>query len=454
MKQNMNLTRQFGFLSLIGILLIALVSGYLMTRFLTEKLLSREATLTAEFVDSLVGTDKLWLPFEAQKLGKPTPEFRYFFDHLMQMPDVVHANIYGADRTLLWATDTRLIGTQFSRNDELDEALNGGLTYETGVSGTAANKEEHARMHDVQEGLHFVEIYIPIWSETRDQALGVVEIYKQPRVLNQSIVEAVRLVWIIAMLSAAVLYLSLFWIVKRASGTIDEQNRRLVESESLSMIGETASAVAHAMRNPLASIRASAELTLKDDLEGARESARDIIEETDRLERWARDLLKFSRAGTETNGGQADIAEVLRNVLEEQRPMLERTRIEVRCDIDEGPMLVAADPIPIGQVLSNLVVNAVEAMGEEGRLSLAAKVDEHHGRRVQISIGDTGGGLPASMEGRLFKPFATTKPNGTGLGLALSKRLVQHYHGQLSLESRAGRGLTAIVSLPWSGAGS
>jgi two-component system sensor histidine kinase HydH len=448
MSIGMNLTRQFGLLSLIGILLIALVSGYLMTRFLTAKLLSREATLTAEFVDSLVGTDQLWQPFEAQRQGMPTPEFRYFFNHLIQMPDVLHANIYSADRVLLWATDTGLIGQQFARNDELDDALGGRLTYETGVSGPAADKEEHARMDDVREGLHFVEIYIPIRDQSGDRVLGVVEIYKQPRVLNQSIVEAVRLVWLIALLSAAVLYASLFWIVKRASRTIDEQNRRLVESESLSMIGETASAVAHAMRNPLASIRACAELTLKDDLEGARESARDIIDETDRLERWARDLLKFSRAGSDAEGGHCDVAVLLREALEEQRPMLERSQIEVHCDIGAGRLLVAADPVPVGQVLSNLIVNAVEAMADGGRLSLTTQSVGRGNGQIQVTVADTGGGLPEAMTGRLFKPFATTKPNGTGLGLALSKRLVQHYHGQLLLESRAGHGLTAKVILP------
>ena len=447
MNRKLNLTRQFGLLSFFGILLIALLSGYSMSRFLTEKLLSREATLTTEFVESIVDTDEMWVHFQVDEVGAPPPEFEYFFRHLAHLPDVVHANVYTTDRNVLWASHSELIGQQFAHNAKLERALGGELSYQAGVTGVANGGAESQHMGEVTGGVHFVETYIPVWDQAHDHVVGVVELYKEPRVLHQSIVEAVRLVWVIALLSAGVLFLSLYWIFRRASHTIAEQHRRLVESESLSMIGETASAVAHAMRNPLASIRASAELTLSDDLNGARESARDIIGETDRLDRWTRDLLQFSRADGEVTG-EIDVAEVLRKVIEEHRPMLERAAVIFSGDIDAAPMLVEADATPLGQVFSNLVVNAIEAMPEGGRLTLSAAPTGADGRQIKVSVSDTGAGLSDAMQGRLFKPFATTKPTGTGLGLALSKRLVRHYHGHLAIDSVPGHGLTATITLP------
>lgn len=447
MTRTFNLTRQFALLSFIGILLTALLSGFLMSRFLTDKLLSREATLTAEFVDSVVDTDQIWHHFEALKTGVPTADFEYFFRHLSELSDVVHANVYLPDDTVLWATDSSLIGGRFEHNEELDQALAGQLAFETGVTGVPDGKEEHQHMGDVETGLHFVEIYIPIWNQAHTRVLGVVELYKEPRVLNQSIAEAVRLVWVIALLSATLLYLTLFWVVRRAAATIDDQHRRLMESESLGMIGETASAVAHAMRNPLASIRASAELTLSDDLEGARESARDIIGETDRLDRWARQLLQFARADS-AGGGRADVGEVLAGVLDEHAPMLERFGVTLRRDFAAAPLVVAADPTPLAQVFANLVVNAIEAMPDGGHLTLSAQPSDGPDDCLEVRISDTGNGLPESMRERLFKPFATTKPSGTGIGLALSQRLLRHYRGRLEIDSPPGGGLTATVTLP------
>lgn len=447
-----DLIRQFGLLSFVSILLIAVLSGYSISSFLTAKLLSREATLTAEFIDSVVGTDAIWLAFEGHKRGDAAPRFEYFFRHLSQMPGVVHANIYAADRSVQWATDISLIGREFEANDELDEALGGALSYETGIAGARDGKEEHQHLDDVRGGLHFVEIYMPVWNAARDRVLGVVELYKEPRELDRSIVEAVQLVWFIALASAGVLFSSLFWVAKRVKRVIDEHNQRLVETESLSMIGETASAVAHAMRNPLASIRASAELTLSDDLDGARESARDIINEADRLDRWARDLLQFSRAGGE-QARPVDVAALLAEVVDEHRGMVAARRQELYCDIAPGPLWVRADATPLAQVFGNLLVNAVEAMGDGGRLELSAGIAGEAGeKRLRVAVRDTGGGLPESMRKRLFKPFATSKPQGTGLGLALSQRLVRRYGGELALEDRPGDGVTAIVTLPVGGA--
>jgi signal transduction histidine kinase len=359
---------------------------------------------------------------------------------------MVRANIYGADQSVLWSSDSLLIGKRFQDNDELEASLRGELTFESGILGNT-DKSEHRDFDEPQMGLRFVETYVPIWNPDRSAVVGAIELYKLPLALHRAIVEGQHLIWLSAAGAGALLFAALFQIVRRASRIMNEQQQRLVESERLSMVGETASAVAHAMRNPLASIRACAELTLTDDLDGARESAADIIGEADRLDRWARELLEFSRAdGGETES--VDVNALVEGVLSTHASDLQRREISLRFERSDAPLTVRASPAPLSQVLGNLVTNAIEAMEKGGTLTVVTALEKSGAQPVLVKVSDTGPGLSDAIKGRLFRPFATTKPNGTGLGLALSQRLVQRYAGTLTIDSKPGRGVTATVRLP------
>jgi signal transduction histidine kinase len=204
----------------------------------------------------------------------------------------------------------------------------------------------------------------------------------------------------------------------------------------------------HAMRSPLASIRACAELSLTDDMEGVRESAKDIMSETDRLDRWARDLLKFSVANTDTPE-ILDVNGLVEKVLKDHEPILSRSAISVQLHITATQLLVEANTTPLSQVFGNLIMNAIESMGEYGELTVTTSLDSRHDKAV-VSIADNGPGLSDEIKGRLFKTFTTTKSTGTGLGLALSRHLVEHFNGSLDITSESGQGVTATVSLPLS----
>jgi two-component system, NtrC family, sensor histidine kinase HydH len=277
----------------------------------------------------------------------------------------------------------------------------------------------------------------------------VVELCRIPVILDQSINEAKRFVWIASITGGLLIFLSLIWIVMRASRVMKNQQQRLIDTSSFLMIGQTASAITHAMRNPLASIRACAELSLTDDMEGVRESAMDIMSETDRLDRWARDLLKFSVAITDTPE-IVDVNGLVKMILKDHEPILSRSAISVQLHIAETQLLVVANITPLSQVFGNLIINAVESMVEYGELTVTTSLDSRRGKAV-VSIAGNGPGLSEEIKGRLFESFATTKSTGTGLGLALSRHLVEHFDGSLEIISEAGQGVTATVSLPLSG---
>ena len=453
-KNIFNLTRQFAFLSFFCLLLIGTVSTILVSKLITDMILLRDATLSREFVNSVIASEGTWQLFydkpgaRGEKNIVNNWTLESFFAHVALMPDVVRTNVYGTDSSVLWSSSPALIGKQFLHNPELESSLKGNLVYSSGIIGRSG-KTEHSHFDEELQGLRFVETYIPVWDRDHRKVVGTVELYRVPRMLHQSIVEAQRFVWFGALTGGLLLFLSLYWIVKRAAAVMENQQRRLIEAESFSVIGQTASAITHAMRNPLSSIRACAELSLTDDLEGVRESARDIIDETDRLDQWARDLLLFSVTNIETPE-HLDINRLIQTVVREHEQALKRSSISLRLDLAEGPLTVEANFIPLSQVLGNLIINAIEAMAEHGELTITTCFDASRENAI-VRIADNGPGLPAEIMDRLFKPFATTKSTGTGLGLALSRHLVEHYHGTLEIHSEPGQGVTVTVSLPASG---
>ncbi len=445
MTPRFNLKRQFGLFSFINITLIAAITGYSLSTFLTEKMLLREATLTQEFIDSIIQTDNIWQYFLLKEEAHSNPEFQFFFQHLSNMPDVIYAKIYSANQNVLWANDHTLIGHN-DDNDDLATALNGELVSEFGIVGDE-KKKEHAYMRGLKKNIHFVETYIPVWDPDHKLVVGAVELYKQPRMLHDAIIQGQFLIWSIALIGALILYLSLYWLIARAEKIMHNQQERLIESRSLAMIGETASAVAHAMRNTLSSIRAAAELTLDDDLEGAHESARDIIVETDRLNRWALELLKFSGDGR-NNLDNLNLISLVKEVVDEHVDIVKKCKISLKLSFPDQAIYVKASKIPLSQAFGNLIMNAIEAMEEGGKLSVSIYRSKKENDTICVSISDTGPGLSTDIAQQLFKPFATSKPNGTGLGLALTRRLLQHYGGTVSIESETGKGVTATIMLP------
>ncbi len=436
-----NLTQQFALLSLSCIALIAVVSAYNLSQLFTEEILSREATISQEFINSVVATESTWKHFVQEASRDDQAAIGSFSAHISNMPDVLRSNIFNKDSIVFWSSNAELIGQRFADNRELAETLNGALIYETGIIGDT-QKEEHKGLIGNRTGVHFIETYIPITNGSEGQIVGAVEIYKLPIALHDSVAAGQRAIWYSALGAGLLLFAALYWIVFRANQIMETQNRQLVENRSLSMIGETASAVAHSMRNPLASIRASAELTLTDDLAGARESAEDIIHEADRLDRWARDLLQFS-ASQQQESKPVDLNKLVQSVTEEHRSLIEKAGIELQLDLHAAALMILANEAPLSQVLGNLIMNAIEALNGQGKITISASAQ---GKRAQVVIADNGPGLPLEVKQKLFRPFTTTKPTGTGLGIALSKRLVEHYQGEIEIHSPAAGGVSALIS--------
>ena len=357
------------------------------------------------------------------------------------MPDVRRINLYSTDRTIVWSTEREIIGRRFDGNKELDEALRGDLVVEGGrITASERDKPEHVGLN--KDSSFFVETYIPIRAANRPEVLGVFELYTAPAALTAAIEEGQRQVWMTALGGALALYLTLFWLVRSADRRIREQRNRLIENETMSAVGELASSVAHNIRNPLASIRSSAELLVEHGQAQDREPAQDIVASVDRIEGWLRDLLSFSRL-ERAQTSKVDAGAVLQACFASHARGFSYRKIEPRVTLD-GTAYVSAEPALLGHVLHSIVANAIEATPPGGRVS--GSVHAVNGK-VEIRISDTGGGIPADQLGRIFGPFFTTKAQGLGIGLTLAYRIIERFGGHIDVQSTPGAGTEFILTL-------
>ena len=436
-----NLTRRFSLLALACVALVAAALGFVLARMVSERLLHRDATVSMEFVQSIVRTDQTAHYFETAGSGVPDP-LEDTFRRFAEMPDVLRTNVYNTERRAIWSTDPAVMGARFSENEELDEALKGELAYE---SGRVSKAEHVSASRPLGAGTHgyFIEIYVPV-RDAAGRVVGAVELYKTPAELFAAIRQAEQSIAIGAALGALLLWVALIGIVRRADTVMRDQHRRLVEGERYTIVGEMASAVAHSIRNPLTAIRTSVEVALDRDPGRFREPAEDIVAEVDKIDAWIRELLEFSRPGS-VKREPVDVNGQVRAQLADVAVECARRHIEVVTRFASPPPVALADAVLLQQVLQSLVGNAIEALPDRGRLEVETTYGD---RAATIVVRDNGPGIPAAQLDQVFKPFFTTKPRGTGLGLPLSRRLVQRMGGTLALASRPGEGTAATVTLP------
>ena len=429
-------TRRFASLGALCVVVTALVSATLLSKYVAERMIRHNAELAQDFVGSLMRMhrgDEFFLN------RSDTRGMVLMFDELARMPGLGHANVFGLDRRVVWSTNADAISQDAGANEELDGALLGRLEVESELLETASFiKPEHAFLRS--DARDAIEVYIPVLG-AGNAVVGVVELYMLPDHLIDSVHQMTRFVWTACLLSGLVVYLALVWLVMQADRQIARQQRTILANESLVAVGDMASAVAHGLRNPLGAIRSSAELIA---MGPEREQANDIMSEVDRLQAWIGKLLAYAQQGGRALG-EVRIDRLLGQVAQAHASRMERQRVHLMLDWPADLPAIWADAPALEQALDNLISNALDAMPEGGSLRLAIATD---GRSITVTVADSGTGISPEDLGRVFTPFHTTKRKGLGVGLPLARRSVERLGGTLRLESAPGVGTRAILQLP------
>ncbi len=211
--------------------------------------------------------------------------------------------------------------------------------------------------------------------------------------------------------------------------------------ERLATMGQMAASIAHEIKNPLSAMKMTVQMLREEKAGPAREPYDVILREIARLELAASEL---SAAGPRPLVRErARLDRIIDDVLELMRRQLEHLRIDVTRSFEPAPE-VDVDIDRFKRVVMNLVLNGTQAMPQGGRLTLALAPRDG---RVRLSVADTGPGIPAEMRPRVFEPFVTTKADGVGLGLALTKRIVEDHGGAIGFDTSE-KGTTFWVEVP------
>jgi PAS domain S-box-containing protein len=313
----------------------------------------------------------------------------------------------------------------------------------TDVTGTA---QFHRRAADMNEALLF--------SSVRQHELVAAEESLNARLReSQDRLEA-RVAERTAELAAANASLRTEISIREAAeDELRATTQQLWQAARLAGLGELAAGIAHELNNPLATVSLRIEgLLARTPPDDPRRKPLEVIDqEVERMSRLVRNLLQFSRAGRDEPSA-VNVAEEVATTVELIEHHLRKGQVLVESEFAPDAPLIYADRQQLRQVLLNLLINAADAMPEGGRLVLRVRLEELPGEppAVVLEVRDTGVGIPPEHLARVTDPFFTTKEEGrgTGLGLAVCKRIIEQHQGALEIHSRVGDGTAIRVTLP------
>ncbi len=464
------LTHQFAVLSFMVIGLITMILAATVSSLLRGDLLEREWGTTADYIRSQVFGHLSAPDFLDPGDAASQEHFEAFYSQAVAMPEIVRVKIFDTTARVVWSDETRIIGERFPENPHLAQAITGQT-----VVNLEGDERKTENRYEGNEFANLVEVYVPVVLPGSSRVVGVVETYKMPAQVFASIRSAQLTVVGATIAGGLLLYLSLFWIVRRASRRIDEQHQslesrgrelaqaneelravqgQLLEAERLAAIGEVVAAVAHGIRNPLANIRAAAQVAgLGVRESGAAPTTRhlaSIMSEVDRLEARLKELLQFVRPA-ERRSTLVDFNTVVSEAahMVAGRVRTVNARLEQSLPADLPP--VRGNAMLLEQVVLSLIANAVEAMPNGGgRIAVttgSVRMDSG-APGVFVEVEDNGVGIPPERMPHLFKAFFTTKAQGTGLGLAIAKKFTEAHGGAISVTSQPQQGTIFRVTLP------
>jgi signal transduction histidine kinase len=225
-----------------------------------------------------------------------------------------------------------------------------------------------------------------------------------------------------------------------------ELQENVKRQERQAMFGRIAAGLFHDLSHPIQNLGNSARLLAREDIDAeSRETFQRTIErEVSALKRFMDDLRNIARPKPIERFAM-DINAAVAEMVDSMRPEGERNGIAVAARYADGPLTIDGDRFALGRVFRNLITNAIQATEPGGHIAVeTTRAGEH----VQVTVADTGSGIPADRLSKIFDDFVTTKRRGLGLGLAISKRIVEQLNGTISVESEVGRGTTFTMRFP------
>ena len=453
-----SLTTRFAVYSFLCIGLMTAVLWLIVSNYLVKQILEREWEITAQMVRADVRKFLEDYDFQAEDRKSVGAKFAALLDHMRLSPAIVRFKVYNTKSVVIWSDDKQFVGKSFSEDPQLRKALSGE------VIAKLSSLEKQEGASERSSAAKAVEVYVPIYSEKNRQLLGVFETHRRADSISEHIREARTVVLLAAIVGGALVYISLFAIVRQAARKIDEQQQNLLKmqaeliaSQRMAAMGEMAGAVAHGIGNPLSSIRAAAQVALLQAAPAAgcatdqkmTENLQNIMREVGRVQRRMQGLLNFAKP-LEPHPVSVEVNALVRGAVETMRSRFSDAKVSSDVDLAADLPSITFDLNHLEQALMGLITNALEATAQNGVVTIRTRSSLQGGEKgaVCILIEDHGEGIPRENRARVFEPFFTTKPHGTGIGLPLAKKFIEINGGKIAIDNDSRLGTKVEVTLP------
>ncbi|MBN2417748.1 MAG: GHKL domain-containing protein [Deltaproteobacteria bacterium] len=358
-------------------------------------------------------------------------------------------NLYSLDEGfIIYSTDSSLIRKKTVKTEGYLKALKGEISTELlseendlwglGIEGIGGWKK--------------VRTFIPLKSPY-GEVTGIFEMVLDMTEKYNSILKRQYTTFGVFAVIIFIIFFTMLMFVRKAESIIESraiEQRKLVEqlnlAERLAALGEMVAGVSHEIKNPLGIIQSTSELL--NNMPNADETQKRlsgvITEESIRLNRIVTEFLDFARPH-ELNILEFDLKEIINKNIEFLMPEIHKKGVVVDSGLDGRSFMIEADKDLLHRVFMNLIINAIQATPEYGRIFI--DIEEKKGA-YRIIIKDTGSGISDQNISKIFNPFFTTKERGSGLGLPIVRKIIEGHGGTIDIESAEGAGTRVILHLP------
>jgi signal transduction histidine kinase len=237
--------------------------------------------------------------------------------------------------------------------------------------------------------------------------------------------------------------------IRQVLSELQKARHEALRADRLAVVGELAAGVAHELRNPLTSVKLLIQTAPQSDsgIQLPDRHAGVVLQEISRMEETISTLLDFARPPA-LHRVKHDLRETIRRALSLVEGRANQAGIVVLPTFPDAPLFVDADPDQLHQVFGNLFINGIESMPRDGTLRVTVELAHGDPPLARVIVADSGSGIPQQTLNRIFEPFMTTKERGIGLGLAVSRRIVQEHEGRIFAQNNATGGAAFTVELP------
>ena len=454
-----NPPRLFAAISLLMVIAMVVGTGVIQATFFRQSIIDREAAIVRDMVNALALANGLSADDLRDGAGAGARRrLDQSFGSLRRLPNIGRIKVFNREHMIVWSDDPGLIGTRRTTHlERLTRAMDGQVQAIFNTIRSESGSE--ARGGGSAAGM--IECYVPILayaaSRSDPTVMGVLSLYRQPEDLNRTIRQGLYLLWAIIGGTGLVLFFALYWLFnlvytrqKSAElkfSRLSVEHERIVQIEKMSAMGELVANIAHQLNNPLVGVINMTQLAQRQvhdpqlaellaEVRKAGTECRDIVHRILRISQISRSELQPTY-----------LRELVQDTITFCRQSM-NPRQPLHFSAPEEKVLLDLDPVLVRQAVFNLIHNAMLA-APGAPVQVAMTVAQRDGLAgVELSVTDSGPGFSQDVAGKLFKPFFTTRANGTGLGLSVAQHIAMKHGGVVLAENVPSGGARFSIWLP------